>query len=53
MRITFVKYKERVYALGLAYDVGVVRYIKKPQLDNHNDELEFHFETSSTMESHL
>jgi hypothetical protein len=41
------------YAFGLAYDIGVVKYFRKPQLDNHSDGLEFHFGTSSTMESHL
>jgi hypothetical protein len=40
------------YASGLAFGVEVVKNSRKPQLDNHNDGLEFHFRTNSTMESH-
>ena len=32
MWIAFVKYKEMVYALGLACGVGVVRHFRKPHI---------------------
>jgi hypothetical protein len=30
--MTFVKHKEMIYALGLAFGVGIVRYVRKPQI---------------------
>jgi hypothetical protein len=34
--IIFIKFEKWVYALGLAFDVEVVKNSRKPQLDNHN-----------------
>jgi hypothetical protein len=49
--ITFYKRQGMVYAPGLAFDVEVVGYSRKPELNNHSDKTEFHFGTCFTMNS--